>query len=58
MAIFKALSGGKVALYHQAPASGKVLYRPLEQFFLVSTFFFAQNLGNDLNNPNFILCRF
>jgi hypothetical protein len=31
MPIFKALSGGKVALYHQAPASGKVLYRTLEE---------------------------
>jgi hypothetical protein len=33
MPVFAALSGGKVALYHplQAPAGGKVLYRPLEE---------------------------
>jgi hypothetical protein len=31
--VFAALAGGKVALYHpfQAPAGGKVLYRPLEE---------------------------
>jgi hypothetical protein len=33
MPVFAALAGGKVALYHplQAPAAGKVLYRPLEE---------------------------
>jgi hypothetical protein len=33
MPVFAALAGGKVALYHpfQAPAGGKVLYRPLEE---------------------------
>jgi hypothetical protein len=33
MPVFVALAGGKVALYHpfQAPAGGKVLFRPLEQ---------------------------
>jgi hypothetical protein len=33
MPVFAALVGGKVALYHpfQFPASGKVLYRPLEE---------------------------
>jgi hypothetical protein len=32
MPVFAALAGGKVALYHplQAPAGGKVLYRPLQ----------------------------
>jgi hypothetical protein len=33
MPVFAALAGGKVALYRllQAPAGGKVLYRPLEE---------------------------
>jgi thiol-disulfide isomerase/thioredoxin len=41
MPVFAALAGGKVALYHplKAPAGGKVLYRPLEQFFWCQHFF-------------------
>jgi hypothetical protein len=44
MPVFAALAGGKVALYHplQAPAGGKVLYRPLEQFFWCPHFFCAK----------------
>jgi hypothetical protein len=50
MLVFAALAGGKVALYHppQAPAGGKVLYRPLEQFFWSQHFFFCSKLGKQL----------
>jgi hypothetical protein len=44
MPVFAALAGGKV------PPGGAI--------FLVSTFFFAQNLGNNLKKSNFMLCPF
>jgi hypothetical protein len=55
MPVFAALAGGKVALYHplQAPAGGKVLYRPLEQFFWCRHFFLRKNSGNNLKKSKF-----